>query len=154
MNADAAAGRRPSPDQTAEARPAACPSCGAAVRQDVPWCLQCYASLLPEPEQKPEQKPELEPEPTPAPVAVAVGRDGAPPAPGEASAVGVALAPGELDAVADRMLAELAAQRDPQPRWASRLPGSRGGRAAVLAGVIAAAVAVLVAIMSLVGLFL
>ena len=49
--------------------PSACPSCGAAVRPDSPWCTLCYADLQP-PAAEPEPVPEAVPEPvatTPAP---------------------------------------------------------------------------------------
>jgi hypothetical protein len=35
-------------EQQPQTTPSTCPSCGASVRADVPWCTQCYASLLPE----------------------------------------------------------------------------------------------------------
>ena len=42
-----------------------CPSCGALVRADAPWCTQCFFDLRPAPE------PEPEPAPAPAPPVVA-----------------------------------------------------------------------------------
>jgi hypothetical protein len=44
--------------------PAACPSCGAAVRPDSPWCTLCYADLRPK-----APEPEPAPAPEPAPIA-------------------------------------------------------------------------------------
>jgi ribosomal protein L40E len=45
-----------------------CPSCGALVAPDAPWCGQCFASLLePEPQLEPEPEREPEPEPEPKP---------------------------------------------------------------------------------------
>ena len=47
--------------------PSTCPSCGATVRPDSPWCTLCYADLRPAPE--PVAVVEPEPEPVAAPVA-------------------------------------------------------------------------------------
>jgi len=50
--------------------PSVCPSCGAAVRPDSPWCTLCYADLraAPEPEPEPVAQPIAEAAPVlPAP---------------------------------------------------------------------------------------
>ena len=124
---------------TAPLYPAACPSCGAAVRSDVAWCTLCYASLLPQPEPEPEPEPEVEPE-------QAAGV--APPQPDEPDE------PAAPDVVVQRLLAELAATRDPQPAWMSRLPQGRAGKAIVMIAGGTVASLLLLAVMALIGLFL
>ena len=108
---------------TPEELPATCPSCGAAVRQSVPWCLQCYASLRAEPERQPEPAPEPQPD-----AGERLPEDGGP-RPGSG-------APVDVDAVAERMLAELRASRPADGRWA--LPTTRGGRTAAIVGLLVA----------------
>ena len=114
--------------------PTTCPSCGAVVRQSVPWCLQCYANLRPDPDPAPELDPDPDPsrEPQVGPV---------PPS----------TAPADVDAVAERMLAELRMSEPRGSGWLARLPSSRGGRAAAVAGLIAVLGLVLVLVLTLVG---
>ncbi len=141
--------------------PTACPSCGAAVRTAVAWCGLCYAALVPSPaaavqvtvvdpvtERLPEQAPhrgrhsrdeDLDR------VSADLGADVDTAVPSSAA---------DADLVADRLLAELAATRDPQPAWLQRLPSSTGARVALIAGAVAVGTVVLVAAMSLIGLFL
>ena len=120
---------------TPEELPTTCPSCGAAVRQSVPWCLQCYASLRPEPE--PEPQPEPEPE-------VQADAEAGAPAPGQRPPVDV-----DVDAIAERMLAELRANRPAESRWT--VPTSRGGRTAAVAGLLVALAVVFVLVLTVVG---
>jgi hypothetical protein len=102
--------------------PATCPSCGAVVRQSVPWCLQCYASLRPEPEAEPGPEP------------------GAPPTPRA-----------DVDAIAERMLAELRASQPRTAGWPARVPSSRAGRAGVVALCIGGLGLVLVLVLTVLG---
>ena len=62
---DAAEGQNVGPDLTEMPRTTACPSCGAALRPDAPWCTLCYADLRPAP--PPEPLPDPEPVPTAVP---------------------------------------------------------------------------------------
>lgn len=115
-------------------RPVRCAHCGTRVRGDVPWCLGCYAPLD-------------------AGVPQAAGAVEAPPLRPTPDLVPHPARPDDVDTVATRMLAELAASRD-EPAWASRLPGTRGGRTALVAGLVTAGCGVLLAAMALVGLAL
>ena len=122
----------PAPDAP---RPARCPQCSAVARGDVPWCLVCYAPFAP------EQPPG--PVPRPGPPA------GPTPATHPAPAALPERIP-DVDALADRLLAELAAT-DARPAWGRRLPQTRAGRAAWATGLLAGGSGVLLAVMSLVG---
>lgn len=117
-------------------RPARCPECAALVRGDVPWCTACYVRL----------------DGSPAGVATAPPTD-----PGSApDALPEHLSsadPEDVDAVAARLLAELAATRE-QPGWTGWLPGTRAGRTVAVAALLAGCSAVLLAAMTLVGLVL
>jgi pyruvate/2-oxoglutarate dehydrogenase complex dihydrolipoamide acyltransferase (E2) component len=129
-------------------RPARCPRCAAAVRGDVPWCLTCYArfdeagaaagttAAEPSPPAAPESSPPAAPATTPS-------RPDDEPDPGRE----------DLEAVAARMLAELAATRD-RAGWAGRLPRSRAGRAVLVSVLLAGCSGVLLGAMQLVGLAL
>ena len=119
---------QPAPDAP---RPARCPQCSAVARGDVPWCLVCYAPFTP------EKVPVPGPPAGPAPVT------------GPAPAAQPDPAP-DVDALADRLLAELAAT-DARPAWGRRLPQTRAGRAAWATGLLAGSSGVLLAVMSLVG---
>ena len=60
-----------------------CPSCGAAVRPDSPWCTLCYADLRAAPEPEPVPEPEsppmiASPAPTSEPPAAAEAAPAAP----------------------------------------------------------------------------
>ena len=110
-------------------RGAACPSCGAAVVTGVSWCSLCFASLLP-----------LAPEAEPTPPAAERPEAG--------------LAASEVDAIADRMLAELAATHDPGAGWTARLPQTGGGKAGFIVGAVVVGALLLVALMTVLGLFL
>jgi hypothetical protein len=46
--------------------PTACPSCGASLRPDAPWCTLCYADLRPKPAPESAPEPAREPEPVAA----------------------------------------------------------------------------------------
>jgi hypothetical protein len=121
--------------------PSTCPSCGATVRQDVPWCLQCYASLQPE---SPVAQPSAGEQP------VADEPTGAPAAPTAQDALTAAA---EADRVADELLARLAYE-DRQVNWVARLEQFPGGRTgAIAAGIVVAGLVVLVAL-TLLGLVL
>lgn len=128
--------RMPTNPLTARERPATCPSCGATVRTDVSWCGLCYAALGPEVSAD---------EPAAPPTSVAD------PAAGAASSEGSAP---DVEAIADRLLAELAASRDPAPSWVGRLPQSAAGKAGLIAAGAVIGALVLVAAMSLLGLVL
>ena len=141
--------------------PTACPSCGATVRTAVAWCGLCYAALVPAPapaaqvvlveavlERLPEQAPRRgrhSRDEDRERVTADVGAD--------VDTV-VPASDADVDLVADRLLAELAATRDPQPAWMQRLPSSTGGRVALIGGAVAVGTLLLVAAMSLIGLFL
>ena len=107
-------------------RSAACPSCGAAVLTAVSWCTLCFASLIP--------APVPEPQATRHPVASATASD--------------------VEAIADRLLAELAATRAPDTGWTARLPRSGGAKAGLIVGGAVIGSTLLVLLMALVGLFL
>jgi hypothetical protein len=104
--------------------PVACPACGAGVRGDVTWCLRCYANLCPDPPPDPvagAADPAVDP-------GVEPGRQPA--------------GPEQVDVLADRMLAELAAAGTARPGWLDRAPRTPG--AVILYGVVGlAAVSVL-----------
>ena len=113
--------RQMSEPMTQTTPPSTCPSCGATVRQDVPWCLQCYASLRPEP--RPRRRP-LHPRPG--------SRPRRPPSRGTASSLPTSprraraptaqdalAAAAEADRVADELLARLAYE-DRQVNWVAR----------------------------------
>jgi hypothetical protein len=55
------------PDMTTAPRTTLCPSCGASVRVDAPWCSLCHADLRPAPEPSPVQ-PEVVVDPLTAPL--------------------------------------------------------------------------------------
>jgi hypothetical protein len=141
-------------------RPTHCPRCSTRVRGDVPWCLACYARLHDGnlSVEQPVRKPPEDPGPaTPAAPGTA-GRA----APATASQTTPALASAatgqtgsapDVDEVAARLLAELAASGD-RPAWAGRLPTTPAGRAVLIAGLLAAGCAVLLSAMALVGLAL
>lgn len=136
MSADAMT--EPEPGRGSAGRPSACPVCNATVRHDVPWCLQCYASLGPAPQVGPASAPSVEPR---------YRMDGAPPggwAPSRADAA-------EVERVAEQLLAELSASSRTLPSWWSRLPTSSGARAAWVVAAIATASLALVLVMALVG---
>jgi hypothetical protein len=129
-------------------RPARCPECAALVRGDVPWCTACYVRL------------------DGSPAGVASGlpagpvRDAATAPPAQPASAPDALPeqlssadPEDVDAVAARLLAELAATRE-QPGWTGWLPGTRAGRTVAVAALLAGCSAVLLAAMTLVGLVL
>ena len=115
-------------------QPAACPSCGAAVRHYVPWCLQCYASLEPERPQPERRRPEPAQEP-----------EGGPDEPP------VTTTRADIDAIADRMLAELARDAPLVTGVLARLPESRSGRLGVAAGLVAAFGLVILLVMTVLG---
>ena len=125
MSANPATAREPD-------RSAACPSCGAAVLTAVSWCTLCFASLVPAPVPTPTPAPE--PQATRHPVASATASD--------------------VEAIADRLLAELAATRAPDTGWMARLPRSGGAKAGLIVGGAVIGSTLLVLLMALVGLFL
>lgn len=127
-----------STDASIADQPATCPSCGATVRQSVPWCLQCYASLRPQPE--PEPDPDPEPEPNGEPGDVETPDEEAQPT-----------SSADVAAIADRMLAELRASEPRPSGWLARAPSGRGGRAVVVAACIAVLALALVLVLTLLG---
>ena len=141
--------------------PTACPSCGAAVRTAVAWCGLCYAPLLPVPTSAApvavvEPITARVPEPAPRRGRHSRDEDHERVVADDGADVDTAAPPldADVDLVADRLLAELAATRDPQPAWMQRLPSSTGGRVALIGGAVAVGTLVLVAAMSVIGLFL
>lgn len=134
-------------DQPGTAQPSICPACGASVRADVPWCTQCYAPLRPERAATPPGAAEVDA----ASRTVDVGD------PDTAGVVDAtrpqegAAAPGEVERLADQMLAELAAQRDDVHGLASRLPSTPTGRAAVVAVVALVGTALVLLLMFVLG---
>ena len=122
--------------------PTACPSCGAAVRSSVSWCSLCFAPLtvadvVEDATDSPADASRGGPVPSLLPSAPAVGADAD---------------RAHLDAVASRLLAELAAQQGPRP--GSRLPPGRAARAGLMADGGVGACALLVGLLALLGLFL
>jgi len=144
------------------ARPTRCPQCSTVVRGEVPWCLGCYARLLPEPQHEPHPEPDPEPKPgaEPTPEATAAPRceidgDLRPGSDPDASLDrdrDVAGGP-DVEALAERLLAELAASAQ-RPAWSRRLPSTRAARAGLAAGLLAACCGLLLLAMSLAGLVL
>ena len=126
-------------------RPARCPECAALVRGDVPWCTACYVRLDGPPAGEPVTAPPAEP------VAAPPAEPGT--APGAQVAHPDSADPEDVDAVAARLLAELAATGE-QPGWTGWLPRTRAGRTAAVAALLAGCSAVLLAAMTLVGLVL
>ncbi len=166
------------PGSGASGQPSTCPSCGATVRADVPWCTQCYA--------------ELRPERTQPPASVAPGDDQGPhddqaraadlSEPGGAgvhsthpaapqvtdpyhldpratgprhldpsAAAAQVTGPQDVERLADQMLAELAGQRDEVQGLAARLPSTPAGRTALVAVVIVAGTALALLVMFVLG---
>ncbi len=148
--------------------PTACPSCGAAVRTAVAWCTLCYSSLVPVPVPVPTGAtqvavggPGTAGEPAPIPRRGRHSRDvddervdGEPADTGADVDTAVPTSEADVELMAAGLLAELAATRDPQPAWMQRLPSSTGGRVALIGGAVAVGTLLLVAAMSLIGLFL
>jgi hypothetical protein len=141
-------------------QPPTCPSCGATVRADVPWCTQCYAPLRPEGTVSPGD--DLPPadltgavdvgDPDSADVRAAGSAE---PASGDVDATGAPASrtadPQELERVADQMLAELAGSRDEVRGLAARLPSTPAGRAALVAAVVVAGTALALIVMFVLG---
>jgi len=166
-------------EQQPQTTPSTCPSCGASVRADVPWCTQCYASLLPEQGGGPGAAPDAGPTsgPTAGPAVQhtgepAVERDverdvehGAEPDIGrdEAGALSGVEPPAgraglqsqepspDVDRLADQMLARLAAERDEVQGLASRLPSSPGGRTVLVAVALVGLMALALLVMFVLG---
>src|SRR4051794_24011632 len=112
-------------------RPTRCPQCSAIARGDVAWCLVCYAPFAAEQVPDPGRHPDAARAPQAPPAAIPRSRQ-------------------DVDAVADRLLAELAAtgRRAPWPPW---LPVTRGGRAVLATGLLAGSSGALLAVMSVLG---
>ncbi len=127
------------PTEQPTEQPASCPSCGATVRHDVPWCLQCYASLAaPRLPVSDDRAPDdVAPAGVPRPAGAARPADAA-----------------ELDRIAERMLAELSTTSTALPSWWSRLPTTPAGKVAWVAGAIAVASVALVLVLAVLGLVL
>jgi hypothetical protein len=112
------------------------------------WCGQCYTSLLPEPAAEPEHVSEPEPVAEPA-------RESAAPAQIVRADPVVAGAPAsDTDVVAARLLAELAATREPQAPWLAALPSTPAAKAGLMVGGVVVGSVLLLALMTLLGLFL
>ena len=119
-------------------RGAVCPSCGAAVLTGVSWCTLCYASLVP---------PALLPAPSSAPEPPAALQR-------PADAPTSDIEPVDVEVIAARLLAELAATPDPNAGWTTHLPRSSGAKAGVIIGGAVIGSLLLVVLMALLGLFL
>jgi hypothetical protein len=152
-----------------------CPSCAAYVRAGGEWCTLCYADLRP----RPDPTPAVSDEPAPEAVADAPAEveNAAAPAAGvpeltapkprgkhakhtkqgaEAPVFGQptqVVADAEIDAIADRMLAELATQRDNPLGPLSGWVDTKGKQVAVMVGGGVAAMCVLFLLMALAGTF-
>lgn len=114
-------------------QPTSCPSCGATVRRNLPWCSQCYASLQQSAEgESPVGPPESD-----------VPQSDVPQDP-----------PPDVDALATWLIAELAAADAPQPAWWQHLPQSPAAKSVWVAGGVVVLVGVLLALMGLLGLVL
>lgn len=136
-------------EEPGTAQPSTCPACGAGVRADVPWCTQCYAPLRPE-------------RTTPTQGAVEVDEASRTVDVGDPDSAGfvdatrpqaASAAPEEVERLADQMLAELAAQRDDVHGLVSRLPSTRGGRAALVTVVVLVGTALVLLLMFVLGSF-
>lgn len=134
-------------EQTSQDLPEVCPSCGASVRSDVPWCTQCYASLRPPPDAESEPEPRTSSAGDPGAEATRESGDPA----DDTLAGSRATDPAEVERVAEQMLAQLAVDRDEVRGLASRLPDTPGARALLIALVILGVTAVIVLLMFLVG---
>lgn len=112
------------------------------------WCGQCYSSLLPEP------VAEREPVAGPEPVAELALASAAPAQAARADPVVAGAPASDTDAVAARLLAELAATREPQAPWLAALPSTPGAKAGLMVGGVLLGSVLLLALMTLLGLFL
>jgi hypothetical protein len=119
---------------TGEQLPAACPACGAGVRGDVTWCLRCYANLRPDPPSRPGSVDLPGPGPGSASASSDQHADDPQGQPGTGRAPRAALESEQVDALADRMLAELAASAADRPAWLGRAPRTPG--AVILYGIV------------------
>lgn len=141
----------------ASPRPAVCPACGAAVRTDVSWCGLCYASLAPLPEADADPASSADRQPIADAAASDLARSDLPPIDGVELGSSGDPAPARADdpkEVADQLIAQLAATRNPEPRWLAGLPRTPGAKAALMIGGVLVGSVVLLALMSLLGLLL
>jgi hypothetical protein len=152
-----------------------CPACTAYVRAGSEWCTLCYADLRPKPDPTPADSHEVAPEAV-ADTSAEVENVGTPvadvpelaaPKPrgkhakqatGAAEArvfaqPTQAVADAEIDAIADRMLAELATQRENPLGPLSGWVDTKGKQAAVMVGGAIAAMCVIFVLMALAGTF-
>jgi hypothetical protein len=116
------------------------------------WCGQCYSSLLPEPVTEPEpvDEPALESAaPAQAPRADPIRAD-----PPQADPPQAGAPASDTEAVAARLLAELAATREPQAPWLAALTSTPGAKAGLMVGGVVVGSVLLLALMALLGLFL
>jgi hypothetical protein len=110
---------RPVGRHAAPAALAGCPACGAVVRGDVAWCLRCYGDLRPPGDgpgpmrdhRGPHAGDETPNEQTPDDEM-----------PDDPAAAGGQLDEQQAAALADRMVAELAAAERARPTWLDRRP--------------------------------
>lgn len=126
---------------TDTARPETCPSCGATVRNDVPWCLQCYADLR----AQPEPEPLAQSQPVPSDAASAASQ-------ASAGTGAAALDPAEAERLADELVAKLARQDREVPSWQGMLPTSSSGKALVAIGAVLVAGVVVLLALTLLGM--
>jgi hypothetical protein len=145
-----------------------CPRCSAQVFAGSDWCTLCYADLRPAPPAPPEPAaPPVDRAPAPAPVGAAVngetpdqpGRRGKHARPAPAGAVGGAGstsgASAEAAALADRLLAELAASGADNPLGVlTTVLDTRAKRMAAGASAAGAVTCVLILLMWAVGALL
>jgi len=128
----------------AASRPTDCPHCGATVRSAMPWCALCFGSLgdtgrrsAPPAGEDPPDDPSADDQPAGSARARSVA---APPA------------PDDVDALAARMLARVAAADDDPLR--GRAPGSRRDALALMAGGTVAGCLLLLVVLWVLGLLL
>lgn len=125
-------------------QPFPCPVCGAAVPAGAPWCGQCYATVTaaaPTPAAHDGRTRPDDPDAGPASAVVT-------------AAVVVPTSAQEAERVADALLLQLAATREPAPTWLARLPASGPARAAVVVGAALVGMLVVLAALTLVGALL
>ena len=150
-----------------------CPRCSAQVRAGSDWCTLCYADLRPAPPEPVAPEPVV-PEPTPAlqpaPAQAAIEDNLSEPQPAgrgkharkdpareEGSVAAVARSPSRAraNAVADQLLAELAASEAGNPLGPlAGIVDSTGKRMALMVGGTGAAICLLVLVMAAIGLLL
>ncbi len=143
-----------------------CPRCSAHVRAGSDWCTLCYADLRPAPPEPvaPEPAP-VQPDPAQAAVEQGAPAEQPParrgkharknPASDGGGATAVATPTAQVGALAEQMLAELAASEAKNPLGAlAGAVDSSGKRVAIMLGGTAAAIGLILLLMAGIGLLL